>query len=58
MFIFTFGHAFNGVPNEENESFAGQAYVVRNGPGIKGGRALFSAAFWPLYWSVEFQEKK
>lgn len=58
MFVFTFGHAYNGVPDEEGERFGGQTYAVHNGPGIKGGRAIFAAAFWPLYWSIEFQEKK
>ena len=56
--IFTFGHAYNGVPDEEAGKFGGVEYVIQNGGGIKTVVGIASGAFWPLYWSVKFQEKK
>lgn len=58
IMIFTFGHAYNSYPSEEKTKWAGIEYVITNGPGIKSMGALVSSIFWPLYWSVELQEKK
>lgn len=55
--VFTFGHAFHQTPNIEVREFAGQTYTVENGVGIKALGGMFSAAFWPLYWSVQAQKK-
>ena len=56
--IYTFGHAFNGVPDEEKAKFAGIDYVIQNGGGMKTMIGFASGVFWPLYWSVKLQEKK
>ena len=56
--IFTFGHAFNGVPKEEAGKFGGFEYVIQNGGGMKTTVGLLSGMFWPLYWSVKLQEKQ
>lgn len=56
--IFTFGHAYNSYPSEEKAKWAGIEYTITNGPGIKSLGAGVSSILWPLYWSVELQEKK
>jgi len=57
MVIFTFGHAFNGVPKEEPGKFAGIDYTITNGGGTKTMVGIAAGFFWPLYWSVKLQEK-
>lgn len=58
MMIFTFGHAFNGIPDTEVSKYAGIEYTIHNGSGVKAMMSFVSGIFWPLYWSVELQETK
>lgn len=55
--VFTFGHAFHQTPDIEVREYAGITYKVENGVGVKALGGVFSAAFWPLYWSVQAQKK-
>lgn len=54
--IFTFGHAYNQVPDTEQASFSGVEYTQRNGPGYKAFGAFWAAIVFPLYWSVQVQK--
>lgn len=58
MIIFTFGHAFNGVPDEEGARIGNITYTVHNGGGTKAFVGFVAGVMWPLYWSVELQEKE
>ena len=57
MIIFTFGHAYHSVPDEEKSKFAGVEYTVHNGSGVKATGAFISSIAWPLYWSVQIWRK-
>ena len=52
-FIFTFGHAYNAVPEIENATYAGVPYTIHNGPGTRSVGAFLASSMWPLYWSAQ-----
>lgn len=56
IFIYTFGHAYAHYPDTEKGYFGGVEYTIHNGSGTKGSSAFISSIFWPLYWSIKFQE--
>lgn len=58
MFVYTFGYAFNHFPSQVRKEFAGIEYTQHFSSAEKSIAGLFSAAFWPLYWSIELQETK
>ena len=57
MILFTFGHAYHSVPDEEPAKFAGVEYTIQNGVGTKVFGGAISAMAWPLYWSVQVWRK-
>lgn len=57
MFLFTFGHAYHSVPDQEHAKFAGIDYTITNGVGTKALGAFVSSFAWPLYWSVQVWRK-
>lgn len=55
--IFTFGHAYNQVPDTEQAILIGGIeYTQRNGPGYKTFGAFWAAIVFPFYWSVQAQK--
>jgi len=57
MILFTFGHAYHNVPDEEHAKIAGIEYTIQNGVGVKAFGAFVSSFAWPLYWSVQVWRK-
>ena len=51
-FIFTFGHAYNNVPDTQVERMGSMEYTVQNSAGIKAVGAFLASMGWPLYWSA------
>lgn len=56
VFIFTFGHAYNGCPDTETGYFGGEPFTIHNGVATKAITSLLSSLGWPLYWSVQAQK--
>lgn len=53
MLIFTFGYAFNRVP-DTYRCFGG--HECQNGSFEKSFMAMVAGICWPFYWSVEVQK--
>jgi hypothetical protein len=54
--VFTFGHAFNMLPDTRVDGWTGKHVLVTGFD--RGAAAIPPAMFWPLYWSVKAQEPK
>lgn len=55
--IFTFGHAYNRVPDTDTW-FVGQETAIINGPTYKAMQAALAVTGWPLYWSAILWERQ